>query len=241
LGLGSVAAIVCAVTVSRPLYIDRGSLGDQLLTHRYVDSTALRAPWLNLTTELALQTPQFLRDREAFVMDLLRTGHVSRERARSLAHVAVREAYTRKIPPALVLGIMLTENDELKSSARSNVGAVGLMQVAPRPWRGLRRMFGANVSTDSTNLKYGIYILSFVAGKAARADESSLSWRKALLRYNGCVRGTNTKGCGSYPDIVRREVQRSGKSTCPEANFDRCVVQPLWLGRQTVDTAAAPW
>ena len=79
-------------------------------------------------------------------MDLLRTGNVNQTRARSLADVAVREAYTRRIPPALVLGVMLTENDELKSSARSNVGAVGLMQVYPKHWRGaLAAKFGTNI------------------------------------------------------------------------------------------------
>src|SRR6202008_2003290 len=108
----------------------------------------------------------------------------------ALADVAVREAYPRRVPPALVLGVMLTENDELKSSAQSSVGAVGLMQVHPRPWRGLSRKFGADVHADSTNLKYGVFILGWVAGKAAKlADDQDQAWRKALLRYNGCVRG----------------------------------------------------
>ena len=49
--------------------------------------------------EVALATPQFLLDRELFAMDLLRTGKVTQKRARSLADVAVREAYTRKVPP----------------------------------------------------------------------------------------------------------------------------------------------
>lgn len=165
-------------------------------------------------------------------MDLLRTGKVNRERAQSLADVAVREAYTRRIPPALVLGVMLTENDELKSSARSRVGAVGLMQVSPEPWRGLGRMFGTNVHTDSTNLKYGIYILGWVAEKAASiVDDRNDAWRKALLRYNGCVKGTNTKDCRGYPDEVRRQVQSAARSSCRGADFAHCVVEPMWLAR----------
>jgi len=222
-----------AIAVSRPFYIGRAPIGLQLIAHRYVDSTAIRSPWLDSPTDLALQSPQFLHDREAFVMDLLRTGHVTRDRARELAHVAVREAYTRRVPPALVLGVMLTENDELKSSAESKVGAVGLMQVHPSSWRGaLKRKFGTNIQTDSTNLKYGIYILSYVAGRAAAAQPGDSSWRRALLSYNGCVRGRNTRNCKSYPDVVRREVQRSAKSTCPNGDFNRCVVQPLWLGQR---------
>jgi soluble lytic murein transglycosylase-like protein len=187
---------------------------------------------LRVAPEIALKTPAFLLDRELFAMDLLRTGKVNRERAQSLADVAVREAYTRRIPPALVLGVMLTENDELKSSARSRVGAVGLMQVSPEPWRGLGRMFGTNVHTDSTNLKYGIYILGWVAEKAASiVDDRNDAWRKALLRYNGCVKGTNTKDCRGYPDEVRRQVQSAARSSCRGADFAHCVVEPMWLAR----------
>ena len=56
------------------------------------------------------------------------------DRADSIAQVAVREAYHRRIPPALVLGVMLTENDRFKRNARSKVGALGLMQIMPRLW-----------------------------------------------------------------------------------------------------------
>jgi len=237
---GSLVAIAAAVTITRPYYMtSREPIAEALIEHRYVDTAKDRSPWLTGTAEAALATPQFLLDRELFAMDLLRTGKLNQKRARSLADVAVREAYTRKVPPALVLGVMLTENDELKSSARSNVGAVGLMQVHPRPWRGLSRKFGSNIRTDSTNLKYGIFILGWVAEKASAivADQDA-AWRKALLRYNGCVRGTNTRGCGSYPDVVRREVERSARSSCRGENFDSCVAEPMWLARrEAADTS----
>jgi hypothetical protein len=171
-------------------------------------------------------------------MDLLRTGHVSLKRARALADVAVREAYRRRIPPALVLGVMLTENDELKSSARSSVGAVGLMQVSPDAWSdALGQKFGTNIDTDSTNLKYGIYILGHLARKAAVAGANlETNWRKALLGYNGCVRGTNSPNCRMYPDEVRRQVQRSAKSMCAGADFNRCVAQPLYQSKRIGET-----
>lgn len=230
LAVGSTAVIVAATTLTKPYYVGRAPVARQILAHAYVDSTTLRAPWLVVSGNDAIKTPQFLHDREAFAMDLLRTGKVSTDRARHLADVAVREAYTRKIPPALVLGVMLTENDELKSSARSHVGAVGLMQVYPKHWLGaLRDKFGANVHADSTNLKYGIYILGWASGETADADDPDASWRQALLKYNGCVHGRNTPDCHRYPDVVRREVQRSAKSTCNGATFDDCVARPLWL------------
>lgn len=224
------------MNLSRPFYFGRAPVASAIIAHQYVDSTELRAPWLHTAAEVSLRTPQFLLDREYFAMDLLRTGKVNQARARALADVAVREAYTRKIPPALVLGVMLTENDELKSSARSHVGAVGLMQVNARPWRGLGRMFGTNVHTDSTNLKYGIYILGWVTGKAADlVDSRDDAWRSALLRYNGCVTGRNTKNCHSYPDVVRRQVVQSAQSTCRGADFDHCVVAPMWLARREAE------
>jgi hypothetical protein len=229
----ALAAIVGAVNLSRPFYVGRAPIAKQLVAHSYTDSAELRAPWLRIPAEMALQTPQFLLDRERFAMDLLRTGHVNQSRARSLADVAVREAYTRRVPPALVLGVMLTENDLLNSAAKSSVGAVGLMQVYPKHWRdALGPRFGTNLHADSTNLKYGIFILGWVAGKAALiVNDKDDAWRRALLGYNGCVRGTTTKGCSGYPESVRHQVESSGKSTCPGGDFNRCVVQPMSLAR----------
>ena len=240
LGIGAVAAIVVSANLTKPFYVGRAPVAAAIIEHRYVDSSTMRAPWLHATAEIALKAPQFLLDRELFAMDLLRTGKVTQTRARSLADVAVREAYTRKVPPALVLGVMLTENDELKSSARSSVGAVGLMQVAPKPWRGaLGHKFGTDVRADSTNLKYGIFILGWVTGKASDlVDSRDAAWRGALLRYNGCVHGRNTRNCHGYPDAVRRQVQRSARATCRGADFDHCVVTPMWLARREPDDAA---
>jgi soluble lytic murein transglycosylase-like protein len=231
---GAATAIVLALDFTRPYSEAREPMGVQLVAHRYVDSSEIHAPWTSISAAEALKTPEFLQDRELFAMDLVRTGKVDPTRALTLADVAVREAYTRKIPPALVLGVMLTENDELKSSAESSVGAVGLMQVSPRSWRtALGRKFGTNIHADSVNLKYGIFILGWVTEKASRlVDDQDEAWRKALLRYNGCVRGTNTPDCKSYPDDVRRQVQDAAKSSCRGATFSKCVVEPMWLARQ---------
>ena len=226
-----------------PVFVRQAPVVDAILDHQYVDST-VRAPWLDAPIDVALRTPEFLADRERFMRDLLRTGKLNESRAWSLADVAVSEAYRRRLPPALVLGVMLTENDELKSSARSRVGAVGLMQVHGRTWRSsLGRMFGTNLRNDTTNLRYGVYILSYVARRAAAtvaadslsdsAFASDSSWRKALLRYNGCVRGSNTRDCESYPVAVQRNVIANARSTCNGRGFDDCVAKPLWLSTRS--------
>lgn len=241
LAVGSLVTVVFTVSRVRPIFVQREPVVAEILRHEYVDSAALRAPWLNSPANLALQTPQFLADRERFMRDLLRTGKVDQSRAWRLADVAVSEAYRRRLPPALVLGVMLTENDELKSTARSSVGAVGLMQIHGSSWRrALGRLFGTNLRNDTTNLRYGIYILGYMARRAsdkvatdsAAADTlvgSDSSWRMALLHYNGCVRGTNTPNCRSYPVTVRRNVIDNAKTTCNGQDFEACVARPLWL------------
>ena len=228
---GFISAVVLAgaLASTHPIYMARTAVVQALFTRDYVDSTAIRAPWLLSSSAVALRTPQFLADRQAFVDDLLQTGKVHAERAWQIADVAVREAYTRRVPPALVLGVMLTENDELKSAARSSVGAVGLMQVYPPSWRGLGRLFGTNLKSDSTNLKYGIFILSFLAGQSSTNADGETGWRAALLRYNGCVRGTNTPDCHSYPDVVKRNVLKNARYSCNGHDFVTCVSHPLWL------------
>jgi soluble lytic murein transglycosylase-like protein len=130
-----------------------------------------------------------------------------------------------------VLGVLLTENDELKSTARSRQGALGLMQIHPGPWRSaLGDLFGRNLRNDTTNLRYGVFILSHLAKRAAESPDTSGHWRTALLRYNGCVNGKNTRDCHTYPDVVRRRVQRSATTICDGRDFERCVVMPLRLG-----------
>lgn len=232
-GVSTVAAVGLTATRVRPIYLEH-TLGARLsIPAATSDEKAMvSAPWARLSFPEALATSVFLRDRSAFAMDLVNTGKVGVTRALALADVAVREAYRRQVPPALVLGVLLTENDELKSTARSRQGAVGLMQIHPGPWRdALGELFGRNLRNDTTNLRYGIYILSHFAKRTARvAVDTSTNWRTALLRYNGCVNGRNTRDCHRYPDWVRREVQRSARTTCAGRDFDRCVITPLRLG-----------
>lgn len=232
-GFASAVVLAGALASTQPIYMAKTAIMQRLFAREAVDTTEVVAAWITQPTAEAIRSPQFLADRQAFADDLLRTGKVHGERAWSLADVAVREAYTRRVPPALVLGVMLTENTELKSTARSSVGAIGLMQINPRPWRGLGKLFGSNLKSDSTNLKYGVYILDFLAERAAgRDDNAETSLRTALLRYNGCVNGTNTPNCHRYPDVVRRNVLRSARYSCAGKDFAQCVTHPLWLANR---------
>ena len=226
---------------TRPVYLGKAPIAERVLAAAYLDSSAVRAPWLSLPEPMAMRHPQFLRDVSAFAADLRRTGQLGSARADTIARIAVREAYHRRIPPALVLGVMLTENDGFKRSAQSNVGALGLMQVMPRVWTpNLGPILGRNLRDDETNLRYGVYILKHFAKRTSDTLDARDVTRIALLRYNGCVTGSNTPNCRAYPERVRRHVDQSARTICSGRDFHECVALPLWAALRDTATPTVP-
>ncbi|MFN2564753.1 MAG: transglycosylase SLT domain-containing protein [Gemmatimonadaceae bacterium] len=248
LGLGAAATVIFTASQVRPVFIARSAGTQQLAEPLRDDDVALvgvpltHSLWIprDKAHARAAAAPGrmsaarrgFEADRRAFAQDLLATGHLTRARAWRIADAAVRQAYANRIPPALVLGVMLTENTTLKPAARSNVGAQGLMQIMPKLWKPvLGHRFGRDLRDDATNLRYGIYILRYMHDRVPGSLSPDASYRKALLRYNGCVRGTNTRNCHRYPDTVRQYVLRNARSTCAGRSFRDCVVIPLYRSR----------
>ncbi|MGH7506488.1 MAG: lytic transglycosylase domain-containing protein [Longimicrobiales bacterium] len=127
---------------------------------------------------------------------VLRRRGVTEEMARRVAWPLVEQSYRNALDPATVLSIMLVESNGLPS-ATSSVGARGLMQVMPS-WSGHYRSCGNNLYDIEDNLCYGTNILAWYL-RRFDGDE-----RRALLGYNGCVHGTNTPNCHTYPDKVAR-------------------------------------
>jgi hypothetical protein len=152
----------------------------------------------------------------------------------------VRESYLEGIPPAVVFGVMLTENSLFVSNEMSSVGAVGLMQVYPKVWlKELSAKFGKNLAVDSTNLKYGIYILKrYIKSDSGRITPSAVV--AGLLRYNGCVGGSRTRTCYNYPAKVKTYLEHQGGSICGGKGFYQCIAKPFLAGlfgrRQDVAT-----
>lgn len=235
LGVGALGTMIFAAQHVRPVYAGRAPVVQDLLEPReWGDSALSRAPWAQASGEVAMLSPQFEIDRRAFMEDLMRTAEITPGRADSLATFAVREAYRRRVPPALVFGVLMVENRDLRSSARSSAGAVGLMQIDPSAWvRSLGKLFGTNLRNDETNLRYGVFILSHLLydsdDDSAASDSASVhgSLRRGLLRYNGCVRGTNTRNCFRYPDVVRTRIDTLAISQCGWRGYERCVAEPL--------------
>jgi len=113
---------------------------------------------------------------------------------RRISRAVLREAGRQQVPPSLITAVLLTENTTLRPEAASSVGAQGLMQVMPFH-AGARLCNSDNLVDVDSNICHGTLILA----RNLRATHSSAA---ALLRYNGCVRGTNTPDCHRYPTLV---------------------------------------
>jgi hypothetical protein len=143
------------------------------------------------------------QEHVAPVEAVLRRRGVSESMARQVAWPLVQHSYRRGLDPAFVLSVVLIESGG-KPRATSFVGARGLMQVMPL-WTGHWRNCGQDLYDIEANLCTGTSILAWYLSRSP-GDEN-----KALLGYNGCVRGTNTPNCFTYPQKVTRlkhQVQR---------------------------------
>lgn len=248
-----VAAIGYTASLMRPIYAGRAPVVGEML--RSVSAPpppavpAMPKPTGAFADSVARieASPEFAEQKRRFASDLVRTGRMSEARADSIAHFAVREAFLRGVPPAVIFGVMLTENAKFISKAQSNVGAVGLMQVYPKYWlKDLSKKFGvSDIEADSTNLRYGVFILQHYLkprGKQASGQHviatAPGSLMKGLLKYNGCVRGTNTPRCHTYPTKVQKFVERDAQALCGGQDFYACIAKPFMaglLGRTSAD------
>lgn len=116
------------------------------------------------------------------------------ELVRRIAVSLVREGRKTQIEPRLLLAVLLVENPWLNPTAESFVGARGLMQVMPMH----RGQWGCGDTLDDieSNICHGAKIFaSYLTSEKGNVE-------RALLRYNGCVRGTNTPDCHMYPNHV---------------------------------------
>jgi hypothetical protein len=143
------------------------------------------------------------QEHVAPVEAVLRKRGVNEKTARQVAWPLVQHSYRRGLDPAFVTSIVLLESGG-RPNATSFVGARGLMQVMPS-WAGHWRGCGRDLYDIDGNICHGTSILKWYL------DRSPGDERKALLGYNGCVRGTNTPNCHTYPDKVTRlkhQIQR---------------------------------
>jgi soluble lytic murein transglycosylase-like protein len=113
---------------------------------------------------------------------------------RRVARAVALEAKRQNVAASLIAAVLVTENTTLTPEAESSVGARGLMQVMPMH-AGRLGCQSDDLQEVESNICHGTKILS----RNLRAPNSSVT---ALLRYNGCVKGTNTPDCRKYPGRV---------------------------------------
>ncbi|HZI99942.1 MAG TPA: transglycosylase SLT domain-containing protein, partial [Gemmatimonadaceae bacterium] len=85
---------------------------------------------LKLPASLVVAPPP-LTEQVFRVSSVLRKYTKDTVRANTIANAIIREGGKRNLDPALLVGLLLTENAKLDPQARSNVSARGLMQVMP--------------------------------------------------------------------------------------------------------------
>jgi hypothetical protein len=121
---------------------------------------------------------------------------------RRVAVALVREARRTQLEPRLLLAVLLVENPWIDPGAASPVGAQGLMQVMPFH-RGQWKPCAPRLDDIDANICHGARIFAW----NLKATKGNID--KALLRYNGCVRGTNTPDCHQYPYHVYARAGRA--------------------------------
>jgi soluble lytic murein transglycosylase-like protein len=121
---------------------------------------------------------------------------------RRVAVALVREARRTQLEPRLLLAVLLVENPWIDPGATSFVGAQGLMQVMPFH-RGQWKPCEPRLDDIDANICHGAQIFAW------NLNATNGNVDKALLRYNGCVRGTNTPDCHQYPNHVYARAGRA--------------------------------
>ena len=144
----------------------------------------------SLQAEALLPASEIRRPLERFL------GRYNSDRVlvRRISRAVLRESRRQQVPPSLIAAVLVTENTTLRPEARSSVGAQGLMQVMPMH-AGAELCQSSDLVDVDSNICHGTLILA----RNLRRTSSSTA---ALLRYNGCVRGTNTPDRRRYPSRV---------------------------------------
>lgn len=125
--------------------------------------------------------------------------------ARRIAVALVREGLAAGVDTRLLLAVVRVENPWLELRAMSPMGAIGLMQVMPFH-AGSWGCGGDDLTDLDLNVCHGTRILARLLERYGGNVE------RALLSYNGCVRGANTPDCGRYPSRVIAHIGSWGET-----------------------------
>jgi soluble lytic murein transglycosylase-like protein len=179
------AGVIYTINHQQPKYVKPGDL-------------------LKLPASLVVAPPP-LSEQVFRVSSVLRRYTRDTVRANTIANAIIREGGKRNLDPALLVGLLLTENAKLDPQARSNVSARGLMQVMPFHAGKWKQCPSKDLADIDSNICYGTSILADLVKR-------SPSMKAALQRYNGCVRGTNTPNCYTYSGKVMKYADQAASA-----------------------------
>lgn len=157
-----------------------------------IEEMEVRAAVLSLGAGLV---EEYYLSRVAPVERIFAAHHHDADFVREIARALVAEGQRAGIDPRVLASVLLVENPWLDPTARSFMGATGLMQVMP--FHAGRWGCESDVLDDVRgNICHGARIF------AAYLRQHGGNLDRALLAYNGCVNGTNTPDCHLYPRHV---------------------------------------
>lgn len=176
-----------------------GATGPASLSRAELDAMLERAEWIRSGfKEVARLHEHEIAPLERVLLQYRHDPALVRRIARAL----FVEARNVGVEPRLLLAVLLVENPWLDTTIRSEVGAVGLMQVMPMH-EGKWPPCEPDLEDVDANICHGARIFAHYF----RAENGDME--RALLRYNGCVRGTNTPDCHRYPYHVYARAGRA--------------------------------
>jgi soluble lytic murein transglycosylase-like protein len=178
------------------------SAGEPLGERQRDARSALSARIENVATHMGYIEAVY--EAEIAPLERVLLAHRADERlARRVATALSAESRRTDIDARLLLAVLLVENPWIDPKARSPVGAQGLMQVMPLHL-GNWKPCEPRLDDVEANICHGARIFAYYL----RRENGNIE--RALLRYNGCVHGTNTPNCHSYPVQV---LARAGRVT----------------------------
>ena len=121
---------------------------------------------------------------------------------RRVAMSLVKEGHSAGVDPRVLASVVLVENPMLDADITSPQGAIGLMQVMPFH-AGRWDCTSKDLTDPDVNVCHGARIFRDDLERAQGNID------KALLAYNGCVRGLNTPDCNLYPTHVYNNAGRA--------------------------------
>jgi len=183
----------------------------------HLEAVSERMNAMNADGDRTVAYVKMYREHVEPVERVLQRHGISGKVARAISWPLVEQSYSKGLDPATVVSVLLIESGG-KPTARSPVGARGLMQVMPL-WLGSWKC-GRDLYAIEDNICNGTSILAWYLKRHGTEQQ-------ALLGYNGCVRGTNTPNCHTYPnkiwklrEQVKGEITREREKIMARASTD---------------------